>query len=335
MRFRIKQYNNNLQKRISEKKFLIRKRFSKIWDSFLEKGHEKMTIMLIPHNEKNIFNFHISKFTILFFMVLFLIILVSSSYAIIKNASINSEKGIYLAKYKNIRSDLLKYEKLTRDTARLVDKIKPDIEDIYGLTKSDNNVDEIWELGEKYPSSEETKENKIILPDEIFILKELQKELICTTKTIVTVKNFIKERTEVIKKIPSTIPNNGNITSVFGWRRSPFGFADRDFHSGIDIAASEGTEIKATANGTIKHAGWGQGYGNLIRIEHSYGYQTIYGHCSKIIVRQGDMVEKGKTIGYVGATGSATGSHCHYEIRLGDVPINPNQFMSRLFADFK
>ncbi len=330
MRFRIKQYNSKLHKNISEKKFFIKKRYNKLWDTFLEKGHEKMTIMLIPHNEKNIFNFHISKFTILFFVLLFMIVVVTSSYAIIKNASISSKKEELLANYKDIRSNLIRFEMITKDTAKAVDKLKPYIEDVYELTKGDNDVDKIWESNEEVNSKEDLKDYKYILPDEIFTLRELQKDLVNTTKTIKTVKNFINVRSKVINDIPSVIPNKGHVTSLFGWRRSPFGFG-RDFHSGIDIGASQGMEIRATAPGTVISSGWGSGYGWLVRIQHKYGFQTMYGHCQRLLVKQGDQVKKGQIIAYVGQTGTATGNHCHYEIRLGNTPINPYPYMSRVW----
>ncbi len=330
VRFSINQYNNKMQKMLSEKKFLIKKKCSKFWDRFLEKGHEKMTIMLIPHNEKNIFNFHISKFIILFFISLFLIVLITSSYAIIQNASINSKKEELLSNYKDIRSHLLRFEMLTNDTAKLIDKIKPCIEDVYELTKGDNNVEKIWESDEVIKPPDELINYKYVLPEEIFVLREIQKDLICTTKTIKTVKNFIDVRSKVINDIPSIIPNGGHVSSLFGWRRSPFGFG-RDFHTGIDIAAPPGTEIRATAPGVVVRASWAGGYGYLVRIKHKYGFDTLYGHCQKIIVKPGQEVKKGTVIAYVGQTGSATGNHCHYEIRLGNVAINPVPYMSKVW----
>ncbi|MBN2039945.1 MAG: M23 family metallopeptidase [Spirochaetes bacterium] len=330
MRFRIKQYNNKLQKQFSEKNFLVKKRISRIRDNFLEKGHEKMTIMLIPHNEKNIFNFHISKFIILFFISLFIIVIITSSYAIIKNAAINSKKDELLNNYKDIRSHLLRFEMLTNDTAKLINEIKPYIEDIHELTKGDNDADKIWEAGEGEILEEDINKLKYVLPEEIFTLKELQKDLECSISTIKTAKSFIDTRSKVIKDIPSIIPNEGNITSLFGWRKSPFGFG-REFHTGIDIGAHSGTEIRATAPGVVTGAGWAGGYGYLVRIKHKYGYESLYGHCSKIKAKIGTTVNKGQVVAYVGQTGSATGNHCHYEIRLGKIPINPYPYMSRVW----
>ena len=93
-----------------------------------------------------------------------------------------------------------------------------------------------------------------ILPEEIFTIKDVQKDIICTTNTIKTVKNFVDVRSKVVRDTPSIVPNPGHITSLFGWRRSPFGHG-RDFHSGIDIAAPPGTEIRATAPGTVTLGG--------------------------------------------------------------------------------
>lgn len=330
MKFKIQQIQNTFQRKYSENHFKMKKGYKKLRDSFLEKGHEKMTVMFIPHNEKNIFNFHISKFTILFFITLFLIVLVTSTYAIIKNAAVKSEREELLGNYRDIRSNLLRFEMLTNQTADLLEKIKPDIEEIYELAKGDSNTEKIWKSADGEISSDELKNLKNVLPEEIYTLRDIRKDIACTTNTIKTVKNFIDVRSKVINDIPSIIPNKGHISSLFGWRRSPFGFG-RDFHTGIDIAAPPGTEIRTTAPGVVVQAGWCGGYGYLVRIRHKYGFESIYGHCRKTNVYTGEAVGKGKIVALVGQTGSATGNHCHYEIRLGNIAINPYPYMSRVW----
>lgn len=328
MKFRIKQYNSSLKKRIFEQQFIIKKHLRNWHNRFLEKGHEKMTVMFIPHNEKTIFNFHISKFTVLFFIALFSVVVLTSSYAIIKNAKIVSEKERLLSDYKDIRSDLVRYEILVNELADLVDDIKPNIEYVYELSKGDNDVYKIWRYDNSVAKTGDLRKLKDILPEEIFLLQDLEKELVCATNTLKTIKNFVNVRSRVIDDIPSIIPNSGHISSLFGWRRSPFGFG-RNFHTGIDIAAAGGTPIKATAPGVVTTAGWGQGYGFLVKIDHKYGFQTIYGHCKKLACRNGQKIKRGQVIAYVGQTGSATGNHCHYEIRLGHDPVNPYPYMSK------
>jgi murein DD-endopeptidase MepM/ murein hydrolase activator NlpD len=332
MRFRIQQYQSRFQMKFLESYFIWKKKFLKWWESFREKGHEKMTVMFIPHNEKKIFNFQISKFTISFFAALFMVILVTSSYAIIRNASSKREERRLLMNYKDIRSHLIRFEKLTNSVADIMEDIKPEVEELYELSAGEEvNVDKIWMLDEEPARVEgEDKELKSLLPEEIYVLRNLQKTILSSTNTIKTVKNFVDVRSKVVNDTPSIIPNPGHITSLFGWRRSPFGFG-RDFHTGIDIAAASGTPIMATAPGVVMSTGWGGGYGYMVRVKHKYGFESTYGHCSRVIVNTGDNVRKGQVIAYVGQTGSATGNHCHYEIRLGNVSINPYPYMSKVW----
>ncbi|MFC1669934.1 M23 family metallopeptidase [Spirochaetota bacterium] len=331
MKYKIEEYQNKYKLKLSESYYVFKKRFSKSWEKFVEKGHEKMTIMFIPHNEKNIFNFQISKFTILFFVFLFFIVIVTSSYAVLRNNAIKRQERRLLMTFGDIRSHLIRFEKITNNIEEVVDELKPEVEDLYGLAAGTGDTSKVWNISDFDNKGKlELIKLKNILPKEVFTLKDIQKDLLCTTNTIKTVKNFIDVRSKVIKDTPSIIPNQGHITSLFGWRRSPFGNG-RDFHTGIDIAARPGTIIRATAPGKVASAGWSGGYGNMIRLKHKYGFETVYAHCRAIAVAKGQNVRKGTIIGYIGATGNATGNHCHYEIRLGGIPINPYPYMSRVW----
>jgi murein DD-endopeptidase MepM/ murein hydrolase activator NlpD len=98
-------------------------------------------------------------------------------------------------------------------------------------------------------------------------------------------------------------------------------------HTGIDFTAPIGTPIYATGNGVISSVEFGdRGYGNNVMITHGYGYQTLYGHMSKIIVKNGQAVKRGDIIGYVGNSGKSTGPHCHYEVIKNGKKINPINF---------
>ena len=244
---------------------------------------------------------------------------------------VKKEEQQLLITYEDIRSNLLRFEKLTNNVSELIGELKPDVEKMYEITAGPEEVGQIWELDEiDKKDYEELRKMRSILPDEIFTIKKLQRDIICATNTIKTVKNFVDVRSKVVRDTPSILSNSGFITSLFGWRRSPFGYG-RDFHPGIDIATASGTEIRATAPGIVASAGWNGGYGLMIRIQHKYGFETIYGHCQRVIVSQNQAVKKGEVIGYVGQTGEATGSHCHYEIRLNSIPINPYPYMSRIW----
>lgn len=123
----------------------------------------------------------------------------------------------------------------------------------------------------------------------------------------------------------SVKPVVGTITSRFGSVESV-----RDHtHKGMDIAAPNGTSIKAAAPGTVIQSGYYGGYGNLIIIDHGNGVTTYYGHCSKLYVSVGQKVEAGDIIGTVGSTGNSTGNHLHFEIRLNGKQVNPENYIYR------
>ena len=96
-------------------------------------------------------------------------------------------------------------------------------------------------------------------------------------------------------------------------------------HMGVDFGAPPGTPIKASGNGVVEIAGRNGAYGNMVKLKHADGYETLYAHMSRIAENMpvGTKINQGQIIGYVGATGRATGPHLHYEVRLNDKPVNP------------
>ena len=104
---------------------------------------------------------------------------------------------------------------------------------------------------------------------------------------------------------------------------SGFGYRWGRLHAGTDFAAPHGTPIYATADGVVIHAGWQSGYGRLVKIQHEFGIETRYAHQSKIRVKVGQRVSRGERIGDMGNTGRSTGTHLHYEVRVGGKPVNP------------
>lgn len=117
-------------------------------------------------------------------------------------------------------------------------------------------------------------------------------------------------------------PLNGRVSSSYGLRMHPIlGYAR--MHSGIDLAAAWGTPIRAVRDGLVTYAGWHGGHGEYVLVKHEGGLASGYGHMSRIAVRAGAFVHAGEVIGYVGATGLATGPHLHFELFRGGRPINP------------
>lgn len=131
----------------------------------------------------------------------------------------------------------------------------------------------------------------------------------------------------------SIVPNGEplpleGVTSAFGWRKHPI-TKRREFHAGIDLRAKRHKPVWTTADGVVEYAGYHKrsGYGNLVIIDHGFGFKTYYGHLKKTSVRKGDTVVKGDIIGLSGNTGFSTAPHLHYEIRFLTRPVNPYWFI--------
>ncbi|KUK11320.1 MAG: Peptidase, M23/M37 family [Clostridia bacterium 41_269] len=136
----------------------------------------------------------------------------------------------------------------------------------------------------------------------------------------------VNERMAYTRALPNLWPVQGRIASTFGWRSSPFGGGE-EFHDGLDIAAPYGTPIKAAGEGRVVQADWEPGYGKIVVINHDYGYISCYAHCSKILVKSGQKVEKGEIIAKIGSTGRSTGPHLHLSIRYGGRLIDPLEIL--------
>jgi len=125
---------------------------------------------------------------------------------------------------------------------------------------------------------------------------------------------------------PNLWPVEGQITGSFGERIDPFN-GEGAFHSGVDISAGIGCPVIAPADGVVTFADFLGGYGRAINVDHGHGISTRYGHLSSFAVTAGQYIHRGDTIGYVGASGRATGPHLHYEVRINDVPVNPYKYL--------
>lgn len=125
---------------------------------------------------------------------------------------------------------------------------------------------------------------------------------------------------------PSLWPVLGALTSPFGGRPDPFSGEDTgpgEFHTGVDIAAPEGTPVHVTADGVVAKASWESGYGKLVIVDHGHGIETYYAHLSQFLVIPGEEVRAGEVIALSGGTGRATAPHLHYEVRIHGTPVNP------------
>ena len=119
----------------------------------------------------------------------------------------------------------------------------------------------------------------------------------------------------------------GFFSSNFGWRLDPF-TGQRAMHEGVDFVAGHGTPIKAAAGGIVIYSDYHSGYGNMLEVDHGNGLVSRYGHASKRLVKEGDVVLRGQKIGEVGSTGRSTGPHLHFEVLLNGTPQNPTRYLN-------
>jgi len=160
-------------------------------------------------------------------------------------------------------------------------------------------------------------------------LNELKKQLYIQSKSYDEIVLLAKNKETMLANLPAIQPvlnqDLKRMASGYGWRIDPI-YHTRRFHAGMDFTAPMGTDIYSTGNGRVQSAGWEQGYGNCVQINHGYGYLTLYGHMSSIKVRAGQSVKRGDIIGLVGSTGKSTGPHLHYEVHYKGEVMNPQNY---------
>ena len=161
-------------------------------------------------------------------------------------------------------------------------------------------------------------------------IDQLTKQLYLQSKSFDEIIELAKNKSEMLASIPAIQPvankDLKRMASGYGYRIHPI-YKTRKMHYGMDFSAKIGTEIYATGDGVVSKVKRSKrGYGNYVKINHGFGYETLYAHMSKYIVKKGQKVKRGEVIGYVGNTGISTAPHLHYEVRKDNKKINPVNF---------
>ena len=159
-------------------------------------------------------------------------------------------------------------------------------------------------------------------------LKQVQAQFEMSSQQLSVLESMLFEQELELKSQPTTRPTDGYMTSDFGFRMHPI-LGGRAHHNGIDFEANIGDPVRSAGNGLVKFAGWQNGFGNVVEIDHQNGYVTIYGHNSALLVKEGDVVRAGQVISKAGSTGRSTGPHVHFEVHKDGLPINPRIFLDK------
>ena len=306
-----------------------------------EKGHQRLTILLIPHGYDKSFNFQISLFTIIFLISLLFSLIGLSVYGIINSSRTKDQIsdlsrifGTYFDEYINLSNNLEELE----DSHN---QINDDLTEIYLMTGgSEDELEKLYTDSNIYDitvsqlQEEEKNDTKLIngrsYLTETYDYRFLKNQMDNHSYIMQTTYSFLNRRSDINTAMPFSKPMfSYHLTSAFGVRRSPMSGV-WEYHDGVDLANATGTPIYATAPGTVALARYGKtGYGHYIILKHDYGIYTLYGHCTKLYVRHGQKVQRGSLIATVGSTGNVTGPHLHYEVWSGDkIRSNPLDFIN-------
>lgn len=158
--------------------------------------------------------------------------------------------------------------------------------------------------------------SSLITNDEISLILTEQSE--AYTELIATLESQLS----YLDSRPDFYPASGTFSSPFGYRKDPITGRSK-LHNGIDISNHVGTPIFSAGSGVVTFSGYNGQFGNVLIINHGYGYETVYAHCKSLLFSVGENVTKGEQVATMGASGRTTGSHLHFEIRFNETPINP------------
>jgi murein DD-endopeptidase MepM/ murein hydrolase activator NlpD len=193
---------------------------------------------------------------------------------------------------------------------------------------------DIWSMGiggTRYqPANEYISHETQNLLDQIYeTLDVLKGQSYLKMNSINEIEQKITSNVRFWAHIPSIDPVPGsNFCSGFGYRIDPIKKTVR-MHWGVDLSAPRGTPIHTSADGVVSRTEWSTGgYGWVIDVDHGYGFETRYAHCHKILVNTGDIVKRGQIIGTVGSTGRSVAPHCHYEVHVSGIRVNPYHYIN-------
>ena len=288
----------------------IRHVFKSVVEAIKRKGNHERSILIFYDDEEHGVRLPINNFMILFLVLVFSALIYTGYDAYIRQKEAREF-------YNTLSAREAKTYTLIEDYKKSLNRFSKALTEYNNVIKSISYAIDYNDLSTFNNNNESGNIEKMLSE-----LDSYQKNII----------SFMEVSPKIHKEIPLGWPvaGGGRISSGFGARLSPFN-QEKSYHYGVDIAGPYGTPILAVADGTVTFAGWRNGYGWFVLITHANGYQTAYGHNSKLLVDYGQKVKRGEKIALIGNTGRTTGIHCHFEIRVGGDHKNPMPYLSARF----
>ena len=291
------------------------------------------TILILPDATRSPLRFHISRSTLIGIAAmlsgLFLCIFVFILQYIDMNANMLelnrlrkevSHLSLLEEKMQGMQKEVLRLQEFDRKI-RIIAQLQPSGlgEPIIGIGGSEQS--EKANLAESMKWEKEQLMTR--MEEEITALEGAAKQ---QESSFSELKHFLENKRTRLSCTPAIWPVRGWLTGGFGYRRSPF-TGHKQLHEGLDIAAGAMTPVIAPADGTVVYSGFMAGWGNILILNHGYGYRTFFAHNARNLASWGKKVKRGEVIAYVGNTGQSTGPHVHYEVHVNGTAQDPLKYI--------
>ncbi|MFO7635843.1 MAG: M23 family metallopeptidase [Clostridia bacterium] len=319
----------------------------KAYDSH-NRGKKTSTIMYVPSNGKPSKTFRVSSPLIKFLSILMVFITIIVSQVILITFFVQENNALNQQIASIIKDNQTQFGVLNRHISRQSDLLEEKSEELEFLLDSQTYVSGsllsmsarienitdtyIKDLSEVTPATLSHNNLDSFLQDVAELSKALESINELSVNSNSNYLNFQAAKNNLssyLNTIPSFWPTvSHHISSHFGRRYHPILRVYRA-HDGVDLGGTTGDNIFASADGVVIQARYDSGYGYLIKIDHGEGLTTLYAHCSKFLVKEGDVVKQGQVIAKVGNTGLSSGPHLHFEVRINNVPVNPLLFIKK------
>ncbi|PJZ71087.1 peptidase [Leptospira perolatii] len=296
-----------------------------------KKGRERLTVMVIPHSEQKTINFHISYRAITIFIGTILVLLLISSINVLSHSgSIHQLTELNLSNQDFIRQSAKMKEEIN-SLHEHVEYYHDHVGTLYErLTGDSSKVAKGIGGAEKLsPNAENGNTQELPAGAEVFRLKEDVHNLKVANDLTQEIISILKKRKGVIRQTPSIWPVRGYVLYPYGEYLNPI-TARHEYNNGVDIGSFAGSEVVATAPGTVYEIGYTRNTGYFVKVGHKFGWKTIYSNLDRIKVRQNQQVSKSEVIGFVGKSENSPQYSLHYEIHVGTRAINPFAFLNQI-----
>ena len=301
-----------------------------------KKQEERLTLMLVPHNDAKAKNFHISNFTFSIILTTFTSIVVISSVLIINHTSTLHQVDKLKISQKDAKIQFKKIREEIQGMESTFSSIRSRLSHLYAMSQDKETGDStlfgqgggavpIESVKTKEASDTEVSDENI--PTEVFMLNRMLDDMQLSEKPLKEIEKYLQKRSKIIQNTPTLWPVSGYIVNPYGFVRSTDTMKTY-FNEGVDIAASPGAKIMATAPGIITEIKKDTDRTWAVRIRHNYGYETVYRGLDRVMINIDDKVVKGEAIGFLGHKLDQGESLLNYRIYVGIDSQNPLPYLS-------